>query len=270
MVLVLIHSSAFGSGNLNDILMTLKSDTFVIKFQVYERNEFESTMEGSNSSSYDSFKGKTITLAKNNEEILCTVFDEVTGFEYCSLDRRDYHCNFYVKDGVFYDGNEDVDFIILFPKDFEKIKKQKNRITKMKNVPNTSLFDFYLEELCKNFSAIVTKYKYVDVNGEKVQIDYCDILSGDGYENVDNKKLRFIEFRTPVEYTPIEVSRYYFDENKFVKFIKIQDYKQYSQDVTVGGVKIIEFNEFSRAPVYKNYVFSQNIKFNEVSGYKSF
>lgn len=266
-ILLFIHNVAFCNDNLNNILTTLKSDSFVIKFQVYERNEFESTVEGSNTSIYDWFKGKTITLARVPAETMCAVFDEATGFEYYSLDNPEYHCNFYVKDGVFYDSNQDVDFINIFPEDLKKIMKKKNIITKMKNVPNTSLFDMYLGQLSKNFSAIITEHKYININGDKVKIDFCDVPNGGGYEYIDNTKLNFVEFRTPLEYTPIEISRYYFNENKFVKFVKIQDYKQFAKDVAVGGVKIIEFDVFSKEVTNKKYVFPHYVKFKEVRGY---
>lgn len=91
------------------------------------------------------------------------------------------------------------------------------------NMSKTTFESAYSGLMYHLLPVIPERNKTKTLNGEEAQLNHCSVFSKIGEEKIGENILQFEEYKTPEGSEMPAVARYYFDNGKFVKYIRFSE-----------------------------------------------
>lgn len=263
-LLILFCNVALCAEKLADNIANIfRSENFIITYQVKENNKlivdpFQNSLED-------------ITLAKmgNKSIVMYESINKNKKIIDYQINDGVYYYTFYLKDGKYYSGMSTMmggrkNYASRMPKIIiDEALSSRNGESFM-----FGSFGHFFYFLTNDFSAVLTEYNkelHFDVVTDRDKENMCYIYNGNGEETIDNILYYYEEFVTPNNYILPAVTRFYFKDNQFVKFIRI-DKSVTVDNYNFGGAKIIDIKNISNVVKPEIFEVPKNLKIDSIMG----
>ena len=137
-------------------------------------------------------------------------------------------------------------------------------VTQMENDLALKNFEMAFYDFVQNFLPFLPdENKIIDpFSGKEVVSNYCNVFYRDSKELISGKEMRVVEYRTPSDFALEAIGRYYFLNDKIIKYIRYEKEKEVALDSELQNILGTPTYEYGGSHGLTVYKFTKDVNMN--------